>query len=53
MSFEFFVIYRYFFTLVLIQKCFIIKKIHGKTKEPVTTVLHQDAGYVGISAPVD
>ena len=53
MSFEFFVFYRYFFTLVLIQKWFIIKKIHRKTKEPVTTVLHPDAGYVGISARVD
>ena len=34
--FESFVIYRHFCTLVLVQKCFVIKKIQRKTKETVT-----------------
>ena len=51
--FESFVIYRYFCTPVLVQKCFVIKKIQRKTKETVTTVLHQHDGFVGISARED
>ena len=48
MTFDSFVIYRYFCTLVLVQKCFVIKKIQRKMKETVTTVLYQDDGYVGV-----
>ena len=52
-SFESFVIYRYFCILVLVQKCFIIKKIQKKTNETVTRALYQDDGSAGISAQVD
>jgi len=35
------------------KKFFIVKKIHRKAKEQITTVLHQDDGYIEISAHMD
>ena len=40
------------YTLMLLQKCFIFKRIHRKATEGVTTVPYQDDGYAKTPAHI-